>query len=66
MTKETRNLSNERKIQNASRRDNKNGKMKDMLENNGFVTKEWSPVSAGGRVQSKQFDFFGQSYKSQN
>jgi hypothetical protein len=39
--------------------------MKDMLEHDGFVTKEWSPVDAGGRVQSRHFDFFGQSYKSQ-
>ena len=54
------------KFQNASRLDNKNGKMKDGLKHNGFFTKDWSPVSAGGRVQSRMFDFFWQSDKSQN
>lgn len=66
ITKETKKLSDERKFQNASRQDIKNGKMLDGLKNNGFYTKEWSPVSAGGRVQSREFDFYEQSYKSQN
>lgn len=64
--KETRVLSDERKFQNASRLDNKNGKMKDGLKHNGFFTKDWSPVSAGGRVQSRRFDFFWQNDESQN
>ena len=66
ITKETKKLSEERNFQNASRRDNKNGKMKDMLKHNGFVTKKWSPVSAGGRVQSRKFNFFWQNDESQN
>lgn len=63
---ETKKLSEERKIQNASRQDIKNGKMLDGLKNDGRFTKKWSPVSAGGRVQSRMFDFFWQSDKSQN
>ena len=66
ITKITKKLSRDRELQNASRRDYKNGKMKDMLEHDGFVTKKWSPVDAGGRIQSKQFDFFWQKDEAKN
>lgn len=66
VAKETKKLSDERKFQNASRQDIKNGKMLDGLKNNGVYTKKWSPVSAGGRLQSKHFDFFWQKDESQN
>ena len=64
--KETKKLSDERKFQNTSRQDIKNGKMLDGLKNNGVYTKDWSPVAAGGHYQSKQFDFFWQKDESKN
>lgn len=64
--KETKKLSDDRELENASRRDDKNGKILDSLQNNGRFTKKWSPVDAGGHYQAREFDFFGQSYKSQN
>lgn len=64
--KETKKLSDERKFQNASRQDIKNGKMLDGLKNKGVYTKDWSPVAAGGHYKSKQFDFFWQKDESKN
>ena len=59
--KETKVLSHDRELENASRRDDKNGKILDSLKNNGRFTKKWSPVDAGGHYQAREFDFFWQN-----
>ena len=64
--KETKKLSDDRELENASRRDDKNGKILDSLQNNGRFTKKWSPADAGGHYQAREFDFSWQSDKSQN
>lgn len=66
LLKKQKKLSHDRELENASRRDDKNSKILDSLQNNGRFTKKWSPVDAGGRVQSKQFDFFWQKDEVKN
>lgn len=64
--KETKVLSHDRELANASRRDDKNGAILDVLQNDGRSTKKRSSVDAGGLYQAENFDFFWQNDESQN
>ena len=46
-------LSDDRKYENAYRRDVKDGKLADSLRNDGFYTNDWSPIDAGGYVKGR-------------
>ena len=50
---EIKNLSDDRKYENAYRRDVKDGKLADSLRNDGFYTNDWSPIDAGGLVKGR-------------
>ena len=53
----TKKLSDDRKYENAYRRDVKDGKLADSLRNDGFYTNDWSPIDAGGYVKGRMFDY---------
>ena len=56
----------EREYWNRDLMDIKNGKMKDLLKNDGFIPKKWQRFMPAVRMKSVTYDYMGQLLKTKN